>query len=102
MAVPVPGVSGLRLVTAGDVTIKPAEIFRDARLALTFLDLRAQADVIVIDSAPVLEISHTIALARASDIVTIVADVRRTTREDVSAAAQADPVRTGRGSSSAP
>lgn len=88
VAVPVPGVPGLRLVTAGDVTIKPAEIFRDSRLAQAFRDMRAQADVIVIDSAPVLEASHTIALARASDIVTIVADVRRTAREDVSVAAQ--------------
>jgi hypothetical protein len=63
-------------------------MFRDARLAQAFLDMRAQADVIVIDGAPVLRASHTIALARVSDIVTIVADVRRTTREDVSAAGQ--------------
>jgi capsular exopolysaccharide synthesis family protein len=88
VAVPVPGVAGLRLVTAGDVAIRPAEIFRDTRLAQAFLDMRAQADVIVVDSAPVLEASHTMALARASDIVTIVADVRRTNREDVSAAVQ--------------
>ena len=50
--------------------------------------MRAQADVIVVDSSPVLEASHTIALARASDIVTIVADVRCTTREAVSEAVQ--------------
>ena len=50
--------------------------------------MRAQADVIVIHSAPVLEVSHTIALTRASDIVALAADVRRTTREDVSVAAQ--------------
>jgi polysaccharide biosynthesis transport protein len=88
VAVPVPHVPGLRLVTAGDATIRPAEIFRDTRLARAFLDMRAQASVIVVDSAPVLEASNTIALARASDIVIIVADVRSTTREDVSAAAQ--------------
>ena len=88
VAIPVPGVAGLRLVTAGDVTIKPAEIHRDTRLAQAFTDLRAQADVIVVDSAPVLEASHTITLARASDIVIMVADVRRTVREDVSAAVQ--------------
>jgi Mrp family chromosome partitioning ATPase len=88
VTVPVPGAPGLRLMTAGDATARSAEIFRDARLAQAFRDMRAQADVIVIDSAPVLESSHTLALARASDIVTIVADVRRTAREDVSAAAQ--------------
>jgi len=88
VAVQVPGVAGLKLVTAGDAASRPAEIFRDTRLTQAFLDMRAQADVIVIDSAPVLEASHTIALARASDVVIIVADVRRTTREDVSAAVQ--------------
>ncbi len=88
VAIPVPSVPGLRLVIAGDATTRPAEMFRDARLAQAFLDMRAQADVIVIDGAPVLRASHTIALARVSDIVTIVADVRRTTREDVSAAGQ--------------
>ena len=88
VAIPVAGVAGLKLVTAGDVTIKPAEVHRDARLAQAFADMRAQADVIVVDSAPILEASHTIALARWSDIVIIVADVRRTIREDVSAAVQ--------------
>ena len=88
VAIPVAGVAGLKLVTAGDVTIKPAEVHRDARLAQAFTDMRAQADVIVVDSAPILEASHTIALARSSDIVIIVADVRRTIREDVSAAVQ--------------
>lgn len=86
VAIPVPRVPGLRLVTAGYTTIRSAEIFQDAKLAQAVRDMRAQADVIVIDSAPVLEVSHTIALARASDIVAMVADVRRTTREDVSAA----------------
>jgi succinoglycan biosynthesis transport protein ExoP len=88
VSVPVPHVPGLRLVTAGDLTIRPAEIFQDTRLARAFLNMRAKADVIVVDSAPVLEASNTIALARASDMVIIVADVRNTTREDVSAAAQ--------------
>ena len=88
VAIPVPSVPGLRLITAGDANIKPAEIFRDARLANALHDMRAQADVIVINGAPVLKASHTIALARVSDGVAIVADVRRTTRENVSAAVQ--------------
>ena len=88
VAVPVPSVSGLRLVTPGYVTVKSAEIFREARLAQVFLDMRAQADVVVVASAPVLEISHSITLARESDIVAMVADVRHTDREAVSAAAR--------------
>lgn len=88
VAVPVPRVPGLKLVSAGYVTARSAEIFRDVRLAHAFRDMRAEADVVVVAGAPVLEISHTIALARASDIVAMVADVRRTTRETVSAAVQ--------------
>jgi tyrosine-protein kinase len=88
VAIQVPRVPGLRLVTEGYTTTRAAEIFQETRLAQAVRDMRAQADVIVIDSAPVLEVSHTIALARASDIVAVVADVRRTTREDVSAAAE--------------
>ena len=88
VAVPVPRVPGLRLVTTGYVTVRSAEIFREAQLAQAFRDMRARADVVVVVGAPVLEVSHTIALARASDIVAVVADVRRTVREDVSAAVQ--------------
>jgi capsular exopolysaccharide synthesis family protein len=88
VAIPVPQVPGLRLVTAGYTTVKAADIFRDASLVQAFRAMRAQADVIVVDSAPLLEVSHTIALARASDIVALVADVRRTNQEDIAEAAQ--------------
>ena len=88
VAVPVPRVPGLRLVTAGLVTARPAEVFLAARLAKAFQEMRGQADIIVVDSAPVLEVSHTLALARVSDIVAIVANARSSTREAVSAAVQ--------------
>jgi capsular exopolysaccharide synthesis family protein len=88
VAVPVPRVPGLRLVTAGLVTARPAEIFLDARLTRAFQEMRAQADVIVVDSAPVLEVSYTLALARVSDIVAMVATARSSTREAVRTAVQ--------------
>jgi polysaccharide biosynthesis transport protein len=88
VAVPVPRVPGLKLVTTGNSTARPAEIFRAARLAQAIADMRAQADVVVVAGAPVLEISQTIGLARVSDIVALVADVRHTTRAAVGAAAQ--------------
>lgn len=88
VAVPVRDVPGLRLVTAGDVVARPADIFEAARLTRVFQDMKALADVVVVDSAPVLEVSHAIALARVSDIVAVAADVRRTAREAVSAAIQ--------------
>ena len=88
VAVSVPRIPGLKLVTMGLGAAKPAEIFREARLAQAFQDMRAQADVVIVAGPPVLEISQTIALARVSDIVALVADVRHTTREAVSAAVQ--------------
>ncbi len=86
VAVPVDQVPGLRLVTAGLMADRRAEISRDGRLTRALAEMRAQADVIVVDSAPVLDVAHTIALARASDLVAVVADVRRSTREAVRAA----------------
>jgi len=86
VAVPVARVPGLRLVTAGLASARPVETFPDGRLTRAFREMRAQADVIVVDSAPVLEVSHTLALARASDIVAMVADIRSSTREAVGAA----------------
>jgi succinoglycan biosynthesis transport protein ExoP len=84
VAVQVTRVPGLRLITSGYVTAKSAEIFRQDRLDQVFRHMRVEADVVVVAGAPVLEVSHTIALARASDIVTMVADVRHTDREAVS------------------
>lgn len=88
VAIPVARSPGLRLVTAGLVSSRPAETFRDARLTRAFQEMRAQADVVVVDSAPVLEVSHTLALARVSDIVAMVANVQCSTREAVSVAVQ--------------
>ena len=79
---------GLRLVTAGKVPGQAADIFEPQRLARTFYKLRAIADFIVVDSAPLLVASDAIMLARASDLVMVVADIRRTERASASAAAQ--------------
>jgi polysaccharide biosynthesis transport protein len=81
-------VPGLRLVAAGDVAGGAVELFDVARLTRAFGAMRAAADVVVIDSAPLLAVSDPITLGRMSDLVMIVADVRRTRRGAVSAAAQ--------------
>ena len=79
---------GLRLVTAGKVPGQAADIFEPERLARAFYKMRAIADFIVVDSAPLLVASDAIILARASDLVIVVADIRRTERASASAAAQ--------------
>ena len=81
-------VPGLRLVTAGEVPGRPTDMLEVSRLTRSFARMKAVADVIVVDSAPVLEVSDALTLARVSDLVVMVADLRRTRRGDASSAAQ--------------
>jgi capsular exopolysaccharide synthesis family protein len=76
---------GLHLVTAGLQTGQPAAEVDVERLSTVIASMAATADVVVIDGGPVLVASSTIALAPISDLVLVVADVRRTTRADVTA-----------------
>lgn len=78
---------GLRLVSAGRV--RPyADTFEVTRLRQALAAMRATADVVVVDSPPALTVSDAITLASVSDLVVVVADVRRTRRGDVHAAGQ--------------
>jgi capsular exopolysaccharide synthesis family protein len=86
VAVPA-GVPGLRLVTDGTAGDWPPDAAAAARLTRAFGDMRGRADVVVVDSAP-MGVSHALALARACDLAVVVADVRRTSRQAVRAAAE--------------
>ncbi len=81
-------VRGLSLVTVGGRTDCPAELFDVQELTRVFADMKGVADAIVIDSAPVLAVSDAMTVARISDVVLVVADVRRTRRNSVRAAAE--------------
>jgi polysaccharide biosynthesis transport protein len=83
-------VPGLRLVAGGmrPVASEVADTFEAAHLTRAFAAMKAAADVVVVDSASVLAVSDPISLAHVSDLVVIVADVRRTGRGAVSAAVQ--------------
>jgi polysaccharide biosynthesis transport protein len=83
-------VPGLRLVAGGmrPVASEVADTFEPTHLTRAFTGMRAAADVVVVDSASVLAVSDPISLAHVSDLVVIVADVRRTGRSAVSAAVQ--------------
>jgi capsular exopolysaccharide synthesis family protein len=78
---------GLGLVTVGAAADRPAEMFEAGRLTRVFAEMMAAADVVVVDSAPALTVSDSIALARVSHVVVVVANVRRTHRAAVRAAA---------------
>ena len=84
----VPPAAGLRFVAAGEAADRTADLLDAARLTATLTALRAAADVVVVDGPPVLTVAGAMSLARASDMVLMVADVRRTGRADLSAAAR--------------
>jgi capsular exopolysaccharide synthesis family protein len=81
------GVAGLQLVTAGEED-RPAELFDGARLARVLQRLRTAADVVIVDSGPVLSVADPIALALLADLVLMVASVRRSRRAAIRVAAQ--------------
>src|ERR1700683_1162426 len=81
-------VPGLRLITVGKPTDQSADLFQSNVLTKTLAKIRAQAAVVVVDSAPVRAISDAITLARLSDITLVVADLRRTHRADANAVAR--------------
>ena len=80
--------AGLSIMAAGTVTDGPADLFDAPRLRRVFSQLTVLADVVVVDSGPVRAVSDPLALIPASNIVLIVADVRRTQRATVTAAVQ--------------
>ena len=83
-----PPAAGLRFVAAGEPAGRSADIVDGVRLTAALAGMRAAADVVVVDSAPVLAVSDATSLARASDVVLMVADVRRTGRRAPGAAAR--------------
>lgn len=78
----------LRLVIAGETDGQTSDILQGFRLSQDFTRMKATADVIVVDSAPVLEVSDALTLAFVSDLALVVADSRRTRREDARSVAQ--------------
>jgi capsular exopolysaccharide synthesis family protein len=78
----------LALLPAGQSRGNPAELLEQEKLARVFALLSTTVDVVVVDSGPVLAVADPIALASASDVVVVVADVRRTTRADLRAVAR--------------
>lgn len=73
-------VAGLRVMTAGPGAGAAGDLLAGNRLRRVLDTLRANCDVVVLDSGPVLSVSDTITLAAMSDHVLLVGDHRRTTR----------------------
>jgi capsular exopolysaccharide synthesis family protein len=79
-------VNGLWILPAGPAAGNAGDLLTAKRLRRVLDSLRGQCDVLVLDSAPVLNASETIAVAEVCDHIVLVADYRRTTRGFVSRA----------------
>jgi succinoglycan biosynthesis transport protein ExoP len=71
--------AGLIILPPGKRTPNPVELLGGTKLDEVIDELRARADFILIDSAPLLAVADTITLARVADGVLLVVDSRRTT-----------------------
>jgi len=76
-------VRNLRLVPSGPVPGNPAELLQSKQMGELIGSLRDRFDFVLIDSAPVLPLADTFALAPVVDAVLLVTDAQTTTRSAV-------------------
>lgn len=74
-------VPGLRLLTSGPIPPNPAELLGSQRMAQLMQVLNQEAEMVILDSPPVLSVADAAILANAADGVVLVADAGRTRRE---------------------
>lgn len=73
----------LRILPAGPLPPNPSELLASARMADLIASLRQQADIVVIDSPPLLPVSDAAILAHLSDGAILVTHHGQTRREQV-------------------
>ena len=78
--------SGITVVASGAVPANPGEVLSSNRAREALAELGAHYDYVLIDSAPVLPVADSVALAGAVDAVLFVAQARHTSRRDVAEA----------------
>lgn len=74
-------VPGLRVLTAGPLPPNPAELLDSQRMRQLIAELKAQADIVILDSPPVTLVSDTAILATQADGVLLVLRHGKTRRE---------------------
>jgi capsular exopolysaccharide synthesis family protein len=74
-------VEGLRVLPSGELPPNPAEMIGSQRMQQLLHDLAQQADVVLIDSPPVLPVADAKVLAQGVDGVLLVVDAGHTRRE---------------------
>jgi len=74
------GIETLRVLASGPVPTNPAELLGSARMDALLDELRLFADLVIIDTPPILAVSDTLILAPKSDGVIVVADAHRSSK----------------------
>jgi capsular exopolysaccharide synthesis family protein len=82
------GQDGLQLVPCGPLPADPAQALRSSQFRNMIETLKERADVVVIDSPPVLVVADALAVAPLADAVLVVVDVQHTTRDALKRMAQ--------------
>lgn len=83
---PVPGQARLRVLASGTLVQRPGQLMSSQRMAAAFETLRHMADVVVIDTPPVLSAADALVVSRLVDSTVVVASSGRTKRRDVARA----------------
>jgi capsular exopolysaccharide synthesis family protein len=73
-------VNGLNLLPAGELPPNPAELLGSQRMGELLEELAQEADVVLVDSPPVLPVADTVVLGAQVDGVILVIDVGQTRR----------------------
>ena len=83
---PVPGTPGLYLLASGPTPPNPSELLSDPRAKATFAQITELADIVLIDSPPVLPVTDAAVLSTLVDGVVLVTSVGNSSRREVARA----------------
>jgi succinoglycan biosynthesis transport protein ExoP len=81
-----PGIPGLYLLASGPTPPNPSELLSDPRCKAVLDQLAERADIVLIDSPPVLPVTDAAVLATQVDGVVLVTSVGNSSRKDVARA----------------
>ncbi len=82
----VPGIPRLRLLASGPMPPNPSELLSSQRAGDVFSALAGEADIVLIDSPPVLPVTDALVMFRHVDATLMVFSASKTTRKDAATA----------------
>ncbi|MBI2906758.1 MAG: polysaccharide biosynthesis tyrosine autokinase [Chloroflexi bacterium] len=83
------GVPDLRILTSGPIPPNPAELLASEKMRLLLNELKAEADVVIVDTPPVLAVTDAGIIASQVDGLLLVLDTRKTRMEESRRAVEA-------------